>query len=94
MHLAGHWLVHGQAVVWAAVLDPAHETDVLRGENGGRRLVNTNTVRRMERLGVYSGTTEEYPLLACEPHQSVAIVVQAANGRGPIYAAKLIAPQR
>ncbi|MBL8836735.1 MAG: DUF1223 domain-containing protein [Alphaproteobacteria bacterium] len=86
--------VHGPAVVWAAALDPAHETDVLRGENGGRRLVNTNTVRRMQRLGVYSGTTEEYPMIACEPHQAVAIVLQGANGYGPIYAAKLIAPQR
>ncbi len=52
--------VNGPAMVWAAVaLDLANETDVLRGENGGRRLVNTNTVRRMQRLGTYNGTAEE-----------------------------------
>lgn len=87
-------IVSGPAMVWAAVLDPANETDVLRGENGGRRLVNTNTVRRMQRLGTYNGTAEEFPMIACEPHQTVAIVVQGANGHGPIYAAKLIVPQR
>src|SRR5262249_51473635 len=48
--------VPGPAVVWAAALDPTHETDVLRGENGGRRLVNTNVVRRLERIGTYDGT--------------------------------------
>jgi len=82
--------VPAPAVVWVAVLDPSHETEVLRGENGGRRLVNTNVVRRFERIGTYDGTTVELPLLVCEPHQSLAIVVQAANGTGPIFAANLL----
>ena len=86
--------VRGPAVVWAAVLDPSHETDVTRGENGGRRLVNTNTVRHMQRFGVYNGTPEDYPMIACEPHQALAVVVQGGNGTGPIYAARLFAPQR
>jgi hypothetical protein len=86
--------VPSPAVVWAAALDPAHETDVLRGENGGQRLVNTNVVRRLERIGTYDGTAIELPLFICEPHQSLAVVVQAANGTGPILAAKLLPPLR
>ena len=86
--------VPSQAVVWVAVLDPSHETEVLRGENGGRRLVNTNVVRRLERIGTYDGTTVELPLIACEPNQSLAVMVQAANGTGPIFAANVLPPLR
>jgi hypothetical protein len=90
VRISGPVPTHG--TVWVAAVDPSQETDVLRGENGGRRLTNTNVVRRLERIGAYDGTAIELPLFVCEPHQALAVVVQGGNGAGPIFAARLIVP--
>ena len=37
-------------VVWRIDYDALHETDVERGENGGRQLVNAHVVRQMQRV--------------------------------------------
>jgi hypothetical protein len=48
------------ATVWLVALDRQAETDVARGENAGRTLVNHRVVRTMEPLGTWRGTRTRY----------------------------------
>lgn len=80
----------GPAAVWFVVYDTQHETEVPRGENRGRRLVNTNIVRRWERIGTYAGQPLEVEIGRVGDGQSAAILVQARDGIGPIIGARVI----
>jgi hypothetical protein len=70
----------GRAQVLLAGFDPAHETHVGRGENGGRTLVESNIVRSLTPIGAWSGSAVELrqPIPAGE---DFAVLLQAADGR-------------
>ena len=60
--------------------DPAHETHIGRGENGGRTLLESNIVRSLTPIGTWSGSAVELrqPPPAGE---SFAVLLQAQDGR-------------
>jgi hypothetical protein len=76
---AGHAPDEG-AAVWLAVFDRQIETEVLRGENAGRKLVNTNVVRRLTRIGTWRGEHLEIPFdmaaAAAQGRDGCAVIVQ------------------
>ena len=86
---AGHAPDRG-ATVWLAVFDEGHDTYVKRGENAGRTIRNANVVRRMERLGTWTGTRLEIPLnldsAAAQGNFGCAVIVQRGRN-GPILGA-------
>ena len=71
--------------------DKPHETDVRRGENRGRTLMNANVVREMIRLGTWSGKAETYKasLSGKDGDGGCAVVVQK-HDLGPVLAAAKI----
>jgi hypothetical protein len=70
----------GQARILLAGFDPAHETPVGRGENGGRTLLETNIVRSLTPVGTWSGSA--VALRQAPPAgESFAVLLQAADGR-------------
>lgn len=83
----------GSNAVWHVVFDPRQETQVERGENRGRRLVNTNIVRKWQLLGRFTGTPVELLLAPIGGQQKSAVLVQADDGFGPIVAARFITPR-
>jgi len=56
----------GRATVWLAFIDQRHETEVAAGENGGRKLVNANVVRKLSAVGTWNGEALSIPLPAGE----------------------------
>jgi len=59
--------------------DHAHQTNVGRGENSGRTLLEANIVRSMTSIGNWTGTA--LVLNAAMPAgEAVAVIVQAENG--------------
>ncbi|WP_024280537.1 DUF1223 domain-containing protein [Xanthobacter sp. 126] len=75
------------ADVWLAEYEPGViEVPVRRGENAGRTLPHARVVRRLERLGGWTGTRAHYPRPEAAPGLRTAILVQAPAG-GPILAA-------
>jgi hypothetical protein len=80
----------GKATVWLFAYDKKHSTDIRRGENEGVKLVNTNVVRVMRRIGEWDGKPLKISLpidmMGLEKQDGCAIVVQSAGG-GIIYGA-------
>lgn len=78
------------AVVWAAHYDQRRITEVERGENGGRTLVNHRVVRSLQRLGEWHGRRTGFAIDAAAARANgrdgVVIVVQRA-GTGRIIGA-------
>ncbi len=75
------------AEVWLALYDPhVVEVPVARGENSGRTLAHKNIVRRLIKLGTWSGAAAHYALPADAGPWSRAVLVQGV-GLGPILAA-------
>lgn len=70
----------GRAKVLLVGFDPAHETHIGRGENGGRTLLESNIVRSLTQVGAWSGSALEIrePPAAGE---SFAVLLQADDGR-------------
>ena len=64
----------GEAAVWLARYDRAHETEVERGENAGRTLHNVNVVRELRQIGAWTGQPLEIRLPAG--------VLTTADGKG------------
>jgi len=81
------------ATVWLAVYDRDHETEVMRGENAGRKLRNANVVRSLERLGTWTGEELEIPLsmanAAARGRTGCAVIVQEGRS-GPILGAAVM----
>ena len=70
----------GQGRVLLIGYDPAHETQIGRGENSGRSLLESNIVRSFTPIGTWSGSAVE--LHAAPPAgDRVAVLVQAEDGR-------------
>lgn len=80
----------GKATVWLFAYDREHKTDIRRGENSGVKLVNTNVVRVMRRIGEWNGKPLKIKLpiamMGLEKQDGCAIVVQSDRG-GQIYGA-------
>jgi hypothetical protein len=70
----------GEGRVWGALYDLRHETEVQRGENAGRRLVNVNVVRSIEALGAWSGAALTIPHAPPQLGAGVAVFVQSSDG--------------
>lgn len=85
------------ATVWLAVFDAWHATPVVRGENAGRNLGNSNVVREWRELGRYTGKPMKIALdlddLAVGK-QGCAVLLQndTAAGPGPIVGAYVMDP--
>ncbi len=71
------------AAVWLVVFDREHETAVKRGENRGRTVRNYNVVRRLTRIGTWTGKAMEVPVkvprMASGDGDACAVIVQARN---------------
>jgi hypothetical protein len=76
----------GGADVWLALYDPRTlEVVIPRGENAGRTLGHRNVVKRLVRLGGWSGAATRLPL---PPSDGLArAVLVQTRGVGPILAA-------
>ncbi len=57
----------GDASIWLVQFDVEHTTDVLRGENKGKTLINHHVVRTTQRVGEWSGS---------------AVTIDATDNRG------------
>lgn len=83
----------GGATVWLITFDDSHETEVARGENGGRHLTNSNVVRELTPLGTWSGTAKEFSLdvttARAKGRGGCAVIVQQGRG-GPILGAAVM----
>lgn len=70
----------GSAQVLLVGFDPSHTTRVLRGENAGRTLEQSNVVRAIRDLGRWSGGAATFA--ASRPAgDTAAVLLQAADGR-------------
>ncbi|MBM3487633.1 MAG: DUF1223 domain-containing protein [Alphaproteobacteria bacterium] len=71
------------AVVWGVLYDEEKKTAVERGENAGRKIVNTNVVRIWRKIGVWQGTAAEYRValaaLGAAERDGFAVIVQKAE---------------
>lgn len=61
--------------MWLVSFDRRHSTDVPRGENGGRTLIDYNAVRSLGRIGAWTG----------EPLE-ISVAASTARGDGGIAA--------
>jgi hypothetical protein len=77
--------------IFFVTFDAKHETKVLRGENRGETLVNTNIVRAWDRVGQWLGEPVDLmvSLAGKKGDGGCAVIVQAAN-HGPIVAASML----
>ncbi len=80
----------GGATVWLVAYDDQHETEVVRGENRGRRLKNSNVVRELVKLADWNGERLEIPIdvdgLTARGRSGCAVLVQQGK-TGPILGA-------
>jgi hypothetical protein len=80
----------GGADVWLVRYDPRTLNVAIRaGENGGKTLPHRHVVRRLARIGRWTGAALSLPAPRPDPVLKTAILVQAANG-GPILAAAVL----
>lgn len=83
----------GGATVWLVTFDDAHETQVVRGENSGKALVNSNVVRELTTLGTWDGEAKEFQLdvaaARAEGRGGCAVIVQQGRG-GPVIGAAVM----
>lgn len=81
--------------LWLVTYDPEHRTKVLRGENRGRELANTNVVRSLQLLARWDGAPAELavPAEKLGNARGVAILVQRPD-LGPIMGASSLVRAR
>jgi hypothetical protein len=77
------------AQIFFVAIDRKHETDVERGENGGKRLPNYNVVRAMRLIGTFDGKTVELPvdLSAVAGKSDGGVLLMQSADMGPVLAA-------
>jgi len=82
-----------QAVVYALLIDRHQETNVRRGENGGRKLGHSNVVRDMKRVGIWRGAAITVDLRLAEMDTDgrdlCAVIVQSERSGRILGAAVL-----
>lgn len=77
----------GDADVWLVRYDPQTEAvPVARGENSGTTLQHTHVVRRLERLGNWTGEKTSFTLPRQQAGLKTAVLVQRPNGRAILAA--------
>jgi hypothetical protein len=77
------------AQVFFLAIDRKHETDVERGENSGKRLLNYNVVRVMRQIGTFDGKSVDLPVdlsSAAGKSDGGVVLIQSAD-MGPVLAA-------
>ncbi len=81
------------AAVYLVMFDDDHETDVARGENGGRSIHNANVVREYRKLGTWTGEAMEFAIdmdaARSEGRGGCAVIVQAGT-TGPVLGAAIL----
>lgn len=81
------------AAVWLVAFDKRHDTKIPRGENGGRTLSNFNVVRRLERIGSWTGEAATMWVRTPEKGEpgsdACAIVVQSTKSGRILGAAQM-----
>lgn len=84
---AGHAPAAG-TTLWLVGYDPRHATEVLHGENRGRKLIDYNAVRTLRRIGAWTGAplTLTLPATPGEKSSAMAVLLQE-NATGPILTA-------
>ncbi len=81
----------GPTAVWLVQFIQSSTTDVPRGENHGKQLVNHNIVRELRKLATWSGGPVALSIDAPEPGFGCAILVQREPGQ-PIEGAQSCGP--
>ena len=93
---AGH-APDGGAAVWLAVFDRQHDTEVLRGENAGRKLSNYHVVRQLARIGTWRGEQMEIPFdmaaATALGRDGCAVIVQQSPTGAVLGAAEMTLPE-
>ena len=83
------------ASVWLVAFDERHQTEVARGENKGRTIVNRNVVRRFDLVGTWNGGAVVLrapdPAAGSSGGQGVAVLVQSQSDGKILGAARLAA---
>ena len=82
------------AEIWLIRFDEQRQTDILRGENGGKRLVYHNIVRKRYSLGRFDGRAQlmEASVPPGDTDWGVAVLVQD-DGPGRIWGAATLAAE-
>lgn len=79
------------AELWAAVAEPAVQTQVARGENGGRALRHVGVARSLRSLGtVPAGPLDREVALRVSSPQQRAVVFLQGRHQGPVLAVSLL----
>lgn len=90
LNIDGGFRLSRTATVWLFAYDQKHTTKVLRGENAGQTLVNTNVVRAIRNVGTWRGQAKKIKLplsmMGINGQDRCAIVIQDGPG-GRIYGA-------
>lgn len=74
--------------VYFITYDAQHTTEVARGENRGKTLVNTNIVREFDRIGHWTGKPMELDVtIAGKKGDGGCAVIVQQRGPGPVVAA-------
>lgn len=84
---------HQRAIVWMALFDRSHTTEIERGENRGRTLTYYNVVRRISRIGTWEGAEITIPLSLRAAEMAArdgCVVIVQDESLGPILGAALV----
>ncbi len=85
--------IREKAVVWLAVFDRRHDTEIKRGENSGNTFRYYNVVRGMTKIGAWSGQSLDIVTKAAgmpaQGSDSCAVIVQSLKTGRILGAARL-----
>ena len=74
--------------MWLLDTIPSKTVSIGRGENSGRKITYTNVVRKISRLGDWSGTPTHFEIADRFGESGYVILLQASEpGPGPILGA-------